>query len=149
MEYQITEGSFEDLLEITKINKAVFGGTKTVEQIKEKLSLKIYQTPHITLGKINGKIIGYGLGYFEKGKQYYLWMLGVLPEFRKYGLGRKILEEQINFAKNEGYKSFLLKTSNKWKDMLRLTMKMNFDITGFKVNEWRNNPAIWLELNLN
>ena len=39
MECQIAEGNFEDLREITEINKVVFGGTKTIEQIKEKLTL--------------------------------------------------------------------------------------------------------------
>ena len=148
MECQIAEGNFEDLREITEINKVVFGGTKTIEQIKEKLTLSIYQNPHITLGKIDGKLVGYGTGYFEKGKKYYLWMFGVLPEFRKHGIGKKILEEQISFAKNKGYKNFILKTSNKWKDMLRLTIKMGFDIVGFKINEWGSDSAIWLELDL-
>lgn len=149
MDCEIIEGSFEDLKEITEINKIVFGGTKTIEQIKEKLSLSIYQTPHITLGRIDGKLVGYGMGYFEKGKKYYLWMFGVLSEFRKCGIGKRILEEQIDFAKSKGYKKFILKTSNKWKDMLRLTIKMGFDIVGFKANEWENNSAIWLEIDLN
>ena len=148
MEIGITEGSYENLQEITEINKICFSGTKTIEQIKEKLSLSIYENPHITIAKINGKIIGYGMGYFETGKEYYFWMLGVLPEYRKHGAGKKILEEQINFAKAKGYKKFLLKTSNKYRNMLRLTISLGFDIIGFKINEWGKDSAIWMSLNL-
>jgi ribosomal protein S18 acetylase RimI-like enzyme len=148
MELEITEGSHKNLQEITEINKTCFGGTKTIEQIKEKLSLSIYENPHITIAKINGKIIGYGMGYFEIGKEYYFWMLGVIPEYRKQGAGKKILEEQINFAKTKGYKKFLLKTSNKYKNMLRLTISMGFDIIGFKINEWGKDSAIWMSLNI-
>jgi ribosomal protein S18 acetylase RimI-like enzyme len=149
MAFQIIKGGFKDLEEIVKLNKIIFGGTKTTKQIKEKLSLSIYENPHITLGKIDNKIVGYGSGYFMKGKDYYLWMLGVLPEYRNKGIGSGILEEQIGYARNNNYSKFLIKTSNKWRDMLKLTIKKGFNITGFKLNEWGSDSAIWLELDLN
>ncbi|MGV8151646.1 MAG: GNAT family N-acetyltransferase [Candidatus Nanoarchaeia archaeon] len=148
MEIEIVKGNNKDLESITFLNQIIFGGTKTAKEIEEKLSLSSYQNPHITLGKINGKLGGYAIGYSEKRKDYHLWMLGVLPEYRKNGMGSKILEEQINFAKNNNYSKLFIKTSNKWRDMLKLSISRGFNISGFKTNEWGSNPAIWLELNL-
>jgi len=92
-------------------------------------------------------VVGYGIGYMEKGK-YYLWSLAVLPEYRRKGIGSEIIEEQMSFAEGKGYKSFFVKTSNRWKEMLRLLLKKGFNIIGFKEREWDNSPlgsAIWLE----
>jgi hypothetical protein len=78
-------------------------------------------------------------------------MLAVLPKFREKSIGTLILREQISFAEAEKrYKSFFLKTSNKWRDMLRLCLgeRFRFDITGFKTNEWGKDSAIWLEKKL-
>lgn len=74
-----------------------------------------------------------------------------MPEYRRKGIGTEIIEEQIFFAKEKGYTSFFVKTSNKWKEMLRLLLKKGFNIIGFKEHEWEDGPlgsAIWLEKNI-
>jgi ribosomal protein S18 acetylase RimI-like enzyme len=142
---KIVEGKLKDLKHIVKIDEVVFGKAKKIKEIEGKLVL--CKNVHITLGKMDERLVGYGIGYEEKGK-YYLWMLAVLPEFRKHGFGKRIFEEQINFAKKKRYDTFLVKSSNKWKDMLRLTIKLGFDIVGFKINEWGSNSAIWLSKDL-
>lgn len=131
-----------------KLDRAVFGLSRTHEEIESKLRQQ--KDVHITVALINGKFVGYGIGYEERGR-YYLWSLAVLQEYRKKGIGSEIIEEQIRFAKEKGHSSFLVKTSNKWKDMLRLLLKKRFNIIGFKEHEWENGPlgsAIWLEKNI-
>ncbi|MGM5480803.1 MAG: GNAT family N-acetyltransferase [Nanobdellota archaeon] len=141
----ISTGTFDDLKDTVKLDKVIFDKAKTPEQIKRKLSL--FKNPHITLARVDEKLAGYGIGYEEKGK-FYFWMLGVLPDYRKQGLGQQIIEEQMDYAKKSEYEVFFLKTSNRWKNMLRLTLKLGFDIVGFKINEWGSHSAIWLEKSL-
>lgn len=144
----IRSGNLEDLEKIAEINTIVFGGTKTPDQIRAKLFLPIYENPHITSAEIDRKFVGYAMGYLEKRKGYYMWMFGVLPDYRGRGIGSAILDEQIDFARNQGYSKFSVKTSNRWRNMLRLCIKKGFDITGFKQNEWGSDSAIWMELDL-
>jgi len=148
-DYIVKTGSINDLDEIVKLGRVVFGLFKSREEVEGRLKLR--KDVHINVATtVDGKLIGYGIGYEEKGK-YYLWSLAVSPEHRKKGVGSKIIEEQIGFAKEKGYSSFLVKTSNKWKEMLRLLLKKGFNIIGFKEHEWEDGPlgsAIWLEKNI-
>ena len=148
-DYVVESGSIGYLKWIVGLDKAVFSLSRTPEKIERKL--KLQKDVHIAVATINdGKIVGYGIGHEYKGK-YYLWSLAVLPEYRRKGIGSEIIEEQINFAKEKGYASFLVKTSNRWKEMLRLLLKKEFNIIGFKEHEWESGPlgsAIWLEKNI-
>jgi len=148
-DYIVKTGSINDLKGVVELDKIVFGISRTPEEIEDKL--KLQNDVHVTIATVtDGKIVGYGIGYEEKGK-YYLWSLAVLPEYRRRGIGSEILEEQISFAKEKGYASFFVKTSNKWKEMLRLLLKKRFNIIGFKEHEWEDGPlgsAIWLEKNI-
>jgi GNAT superfamily N-acetyltransferase len=42
---------------------------------------------------------------------------------QRKGIGSEIIQEHIRFAKEKRYASFFVKTSNKWKEMLRLLLK--------------------------
>lgn len=148
-DYIVKTGSVNDLKGIVELDKVVFGLSRTPEEVEDKLRLQ--KDVHISVAIItDGKLVGYGIGYEEKGK-YYLWSLAVLPEYRRKGIGSEIIEEQISFAKEKGYASFFVKTSNKWKEMLRLLLRKGFNIIGFKEHEWKDSPlgsAIWLEKNI-
>jgi len=145
-DYILKTGSINDFKGIVDLDKVVFGLSRTPQEVEDKLRLQ--KNVHITVATItDGKLAGYGIGYEEKGK-YYLWSLAVLPEYRRKGIGSEIVEEQIRFAKEKEYAAFLVKTSNKWKEMLRLLLKKGFNIIGFKEHEWEDSPlgsAIWLE----
>ncbi len=142
----IFEGSVNNLDEILKIDKVVFGKSKTKKDIEAKLSL--CKNVHISIGKVENHTVGYGVGYEEKGK-YYLWMTAVLPEYRKQGIGTGIIDDQIKYAATNGYAEFEVKTSNKWKNMLKLLISKDFEITGYKTNEWGTDSAIWLTRQVN
>jgi len=148
-DYIVKTGSSDALKGILELDRVVFGLSRTLEEMEDKLRLR--KNVHVTIATLaDGKLVGYGIGYEEKGK-YYLQSLAVLPNHRRKGIGSEIIEEQIEFAKEKGYATFFVKTSNKWKDMLRLLLKKEFNIIGFKEHEWEDSPlgsAIWLEKNI-
>ena len=145
-DYIVKTGLINDLKGIVELDRLVFGLSRTPEETEDKLRLQ--KDVHITVATTTGgKLVGYGVGYEEKGK-YYLWSLAVLPEYRRKRIGSDIIEEQITFAKERGYSYFFVKTSNRWKEMLRMLLKKEFNIIGFKEHEWEEGPsgsAIWLE----
>jgi ribosomal protein S18 acetylase RimI-like enzyme len=145
-DYIVKSGSINDLKRIVELDRVVFGLSRTPEEVQDKL--RLLKDVHITIATIaDGKLVGYGIGYEEKSK-YYLWSLAVLSEYRRKGIGSDVIEEQVRFAKERGYSYFFVKTSNRWKEMLRLLLKKEFNIIGFKEHEWEEGPsgsAIWLE----
>jgi len=145
MALECIKGSEIDFESIEKVNKVVFNEENSVEKMKNRLAT--YRNCFISLCKDEGKVAGYAFGYEKKGK-YYLWMMGVLPEHRGKGIGKKLLAHQESFAREQGYDSMYVKSSNKWKSMLVLLLKNGFDFIGFKENEWKNSPALWLEKKL-
>jgi len=88
-DYIIKTGSMNDLKGVVELDKIVFGLSRTPKEIEDKL--KLQKDVHITIATLtNGKLVGYGIGYEEKGK-YYLWSLAVLPEYRRRGIGSEII----------------------------------------------------------
>ena len=148
-EYIVQTGATTDLTEIEELDRLVFGPSETPETIDTKL--RLHEDVHITLAKDRKKaLVGYGIGYKVRDK-YYLWRLAVSPDARGRGIGSHLLDEQLRFAKTKEYASFLVKTSNRWKAMLRLLLQHEFNIIGFKAHEWGEDPlgsALWLEKTL-
>ena len=56
-------------------------------------------------------------------------MGGVLPEFRKKGIARKLAEFQESWAVKNGYITILMKTREKYKTMIKFSLNRGFFIT--------------------
>jgi GNAT superfamily N-acetyltransferase len=81
-----------------------------------------------------GKPVGFKAGY-EKEDHFYSWMGGVLPEYRRKGIARKLAETQEAWARKAGYQKLVFKTRNQHKGMLVFALKNGFDIVGFTAKE--------------
>src|SRR5699024_4713173 len=93
---------------------------------------------------LDNKIVGYKIGYEKDGSTFYSWLGGVTDDYRKKGIAQKLMDEQISLVKSKGYQKVQTKTSNKWKSMLILNIKNDFQIVDcFK--DSNNQQAIILE----
>ncbi len=83
----------------------------------------------ILVAKTNTRIVGFKSGYkrFNDGS-FYSWMGGVLPEFRKLRIAKKLADAQEKWAKEHGYNAITFKTRNRLKPMLIFALKNGFDI---------------------
>lgn len=103
----------------------------------EAYEKRLSGVPHLILtAKINQNPIGFKVGY-ERSDQYgegyfYSWMGGVLPEFRKYGAAKLLLEEMEQRSRRAGYPHLTFKTSNKMRAMLLFGLRYGFDIIDFE-----------------
>ena len=82
--------------------------------------------------KLEGKVVGCKIGYELNDSEFYTWMGGVLPEFRKQKIARKLAEVQEKWVLEMGYKTVKLKTRNKHKNMLLFAIQDGFEIIGFE-----------------
>lgn len=73
---------------------------------------------------------GYKIGFEYSSDTFFSWSGGVLPDYRKCGLGKALIEKQHQVAKELGYSYVRTHTKNKYREMLILNIKAGFDITG-------------------
>ncbi|MBN1175481.1 GNAT family N-acetyltransferase [Candidatus Woesearchaeota archaeon] len=104
---------------------------------KESYSKRLDKSKHLILvAFIENKLAGYKIGSdrFEDGS-FYTWVGGVVPEFRKMKVAKALAEYQENWARNQGFSSIILKTRNRYKNMLLFAIKNGFQIIDFKLDE--------------
>lgn len=129
-----------------KINKELSNVHNLIFNSKDDLNKKLIDKKSgLTLiCYLDNKIVGYKIGYEKDGSTFYSWLGGVTDDYRKKGIAQKLMDEQISIVKSKGYQKVQTKTSNKWKSMLILNIKNDFQIVDcFK--DSNNQQAIILE----
>lgn len=126
LEIQIRRGSIKDAVAVAR----------QVPELKNSHPEKIYETRMagkknlILIAFFGEKKIGFKVGYdkFQDGKNFYTWMGGVLPAFRKNGVAKILAQHQENWVKSNGFENIILKTRNSHRGMLIFALKNNFKI---------------------
>lgn len=85
---------------IAEIEKHCFSTPWTAEQVRNSDDSTVF-----FLARVDSKVVGYGGMYFVLDEGY-VTNIGVLPEFRRRGIGAKIVNELINYSREKSL-SFL------------------------------------------
>jgi ribosomal protein S18 acetylase RimI-like enzyme len=147
MEFKQTDIS--RLPEIAEMNREVFDGmydrpVYTLDDYKKRLE---GVTPIIFIAEDNGKVVGNCISYESDGKLY-LWVSGVLKEYRNQGIASKLFDMREQYAREHNYKKIFTKVYNVSKEMLCLLIKRGYEIMEvFKKDNPKYN-AIILELDI-
>ncbi|WP_219839071.1 GNAT family N-acetyltransferase [Paenibacillus sp. R14(2021)] len=78
----------------------------------------------------NGRVIGYKIGYQDRKSRFYSWLGAVYPEYRSQGIASELMIRQHEWCKSQGYKVVRTQTKNKWRKMLILNIRHDFNIIG-------------------
>jgi len=91
--------------------------------------------PHLILVAFAGDLpVAFKVGY-QKEDYFYSWLGGVIPDFRRRGLAKRLADRQEIWARALGYTSITFKTRNQHKNMLIFALRNGFDIIGFREKE--------------
>lgn len=71
-------------------------------------------------------IVGYLIGH-EKEGNFYCWVVGVDPNYRRKGIFTAMMKKFEEYAKKQGYKKVTLKTLNNKREMLNYMVKNNWN----------------------
>jgi len=95
---------------------------------KSEYKKRLKAVKHLILtAYMNNKPIGFKIGYETPTRQnFYSWMGGVLPKYRKMGVAKKLIEYQEQWAIKAGYQRISVKTRNKYTAMIKLLEKYGF-----------------------
>ena len=137
MSYKIEEISPKYDIDICKIIKSVgeefgavgegFGpGDEEVRNMSKYYGEKTKSIYFIAIK--DGEVVGgCGISNFDNDKNICeLRKLFILKEVRGLGIGRKLVEKSLEFAKENGYKECYLDTLSNMKDAIKLYKKLEF-----------------------
>ncbi len=147
---EFQQAGSQSLPELVNLNSEIFKGMYPWPGY----DLDIYNTrlanknPVIFLAKENGKVIGDSISY-EESNSLYVWILGVIKEYRGKGVGSHLYELNEEYAKEKEYKSVNMKIYTISQEMIKVAESRGYK--KIKVVKNEENPlydANIFELNL-
>ena len=85
----------------------------------------------LLLARENDQDAGFLVAFPITESIYYNWIMGVLPPFRRRGISNMLMDEFERYSLEYGYTKCLVKTMNRYRNMLRLLVNRNYNIIGF------------------
>ncbi|GAA5187081.1 GNAT family N-acetyltransferase [Ferrimonas gelatinilytica] len=82
--------------------------------------------------EVAGEAAGFMVGYARDDSEFYCWMAGVLPDFRRLGLSQLLLTDHMEAAAEAGYQRLTVKSRNRYPAMLRLLIQNGFHLVALE-----------------
>ncbi len=83
---------------------------------------------------VGERMVGFKLGYARSPGEFYSWIGGVHPEFRRMGIGRELLRGQHARCADEGYTQVATEALGDNASMLQLDLSEGFRIVGTRLD---------------
>lgn len=108
---------------IRSLNEVIFDEERVINTFEREDLM-------ILLAYLGDEPIGFKIGYRESRFVFYSAKGGVLPEYRRYGIARKLLDEMVRRVKEKGYVRFAFDTfPNRHPGMAVLALTEGFRLT--------------------
>ena len=115
------------LEEIAEIASSIFPEPVQFEDLARELLSHEDSGVYAAKDIRNNNLVGFDVWYKNpEDKQVWLWLHGVVPEYRKRGIGRKIMRYCLTDLELLGYNKVTLITYNGFPEMIRLCRRMGF-----------------------
>lgn len=88
----------------------------------------------LLMAHLEGNPVGFSAGYQRTGKSYYLNYIAILRDYRRQGLGRRMIHQQESFAAARGYKQIEFNTFNRFAGILRLGVQLGYRPIGLELH---------------
>jgi GNAT superfamily N-acetyltransferase len=102
----------------------------------------------ILVARVAGAPAGFKAAYEVSPKVFYAWIGGVLPEYRRQGVAKALLDAQEAWAIEQGYERIRVKSMNRFMPMVRLLLKNDYLIVGYEDRGDKWSSKIWFEKEL-
>jgi GNAT superfamily N-acetyltransferase len=136
----------EELPAIVKLYNQIFRPGRDLESFQRR-----YVGRHNVLqlmAQINGRSVGFSLGFELKPGVFFSWFYGVLPEFRRQGIASQLMEAVHGWAKLNDYESIRFECHNQHRPMLHMGIALEYDIVGIRWDPDRGDNLVLFQKSL-
>ncbi|MRT55301.1 fosfomycin resistance glutathione transferase [Enterobacteriaceae bacterium RIT693] len=140
----VRQASLTEILELYH-RLPEFEDCRSVADLQARLSSR--QTSQL-IACVNDTPAGFKLGYALSETEFYSWLGGVLPEFRRDGVAQALLVEQEKWAMEQGYRTLTVKTRNKFRGMLMMLLKNGYQLVELEQKGTPNEHRLLLQKSL-
>ena len=128
--FLISKMQESDIDELVKIDKICFSSPWSYNSFKAELENK---NSYFIVCKYNNKAIGYA-GLYKILDETYISNIALLPDYRKKGIGRKLLVSLINYAQNNRASFISLEVRKSNYIAINLYKSEGFVLSGLRKN---------------
>jgi GNAT superfamily N-acetyltransferase len=97
------------------------------------------------VARVNDRPVGFFLGFELKPDIFFSWFYGVLPDFRRQGIGSQLLEASQEWAAQHEYEAIRLECHNQHRPVLHLAIHLGYDIIGIRWDRDRGDNLVLFE----
>jgi GNAT superfamily N-acetyltransferase len=101
------------------------------------------------IARVKSEPVGFFLGFELKPTVYFSWFIGVVPEYRRLGVGSQLLEAVHEWVEQQGYDAIRFECFNQHRPMLHLALSREYDIVGIRWDGSQGENLIIFEKTLN
>ena len=131
---KIVEGLPPEALlhQLAALNESLFGFGETAAQLTWLIEQE--RQVMLLLASLEGRLVGFKMGFRCEPGTFESWRGGVLPEARRQGLARLLMDRQHAWCAEAGFRFVQTAVSADNVAMLVLNLQCGFAITGSYVN---------------
>ena len=86
----------------------------------------------VRVARIGNDAVGFYVGYELKPSTHVGWLLGVVSDHRRSGIGTQLMRSSIDWARTEGYQYARFEVPNAVRHFLHFGIAEGFDIVGLR-----------------
>ena len=136
----------DELPLIVDLYNQIFRPPRTVESFRRRYRGR-YNILQM-VARVGDRPVGFFLGFELKPDTMFAWFYGVLPEFRRSGIGSQLMEAAQSWAAQHEYEVIRLECHNQHRPMLHLAIDLGYDIVGIRWDADRGANLVIFEKNL-
>jgi GNAT superfamily N-acetyltransferase len=137
----------EDLPEIVRLFNQIFRPSRDLESFRRRY-LGRYNILQL-VARVDGKPVGFFLGFELKPSVFFAWFYGVLPECRRQGIASQLMDAVHSWASSNEYETIRFECHNQHRPMLHLAIAQGYDIVGMRWDPDRGANLVIFEKSLN
>ena len=101
------------------------------------------------VAQVEGRPVGFFMGFELKPTTFFAWFYGVLPDFRRQGIATQLMEAVHDWAREHEYESVRLECHNSARSMLHLAIALDYIVAGIRWDPDRGDNLVIFEKTLN
>lgn len=130
----ILELKNEDVLVVAEIEKECFSKPWSEKAIKTEINNDL---SYFIVAKVGNEVVGYGGMYSVMGEGY-IYNIAVKFKYRRFGIGKDIVNELVNYSKNKNLKFLSLEVRKSNTPAINLYSSCGFEYAGNRKNFYTN-----------